>query len=371
MTRAREVSIAQPVRPKDRGSVLSLLNFFLQHPLLVFGVPLLFGLVAAIFSLVRSPSYTAESKFATQKGASSNARFAGLAAQFGVSLESSNPGESLDFYMELLTSQHLLRDAAATNYSFRDPETNRVITGNLAQLYGIKRASPDAALRDAALRLRSNISLFPNVRSGLITLRTGAEWGGLAVAVNQRLLELVNGFNLQTRQAQASHERQFVDERLNVAQDELTAAENALKQFNQDNRGFAGSPQLQFEQQRLQRRVDLRQQVYVSLAQAYEQARIDEVRNTPVITIVEPPFGTATRRGGGVITNALLGIFAGLVVGIILALGREYFRREAAEDPQAAAELRGKVAFWRRRLRPSSRTAARVEASHRAAHEEG
>lgn len=369
MTRAREVSIAQPVRRKERGSILDLLNFLLRHPRLVFGVPLFFAMVAVVFSLVRSPGYTAESKFATQKGASSNARFAGLAAQFGVDLESTNAGESPDFYMELLTSQHLLRDAAATRYSFRDPETNRVLTGNLVELYGIKRAQPDVALRAAAVRLRSDISLFPNVRSGLITLRTGAPWGGLAVAVNQRLLELVNGFNLQTRQAQASHERQFVDERLNVAQNELTAAETALKQFNQDNR-MAGSPQLQYEQQRLQRRVELRQQVYVSLAQAYEQARIDEVRNTPVITIVEPPSGTATRRGGGLITNGLLGVFAGLVVGIIFALAREYFQREAAEDPEAAAELQRKITFWRRRFRPSTMSPARVEAGHRSAHEE-
>ncbi len=370
MTRAREVSIAQPSRQKERGSILNLINFLLRHPRLVFGVPAFFAVVAGVFSLVRSPGYTAESKFATQKGASGNARFAGLAAQFGVNLESSNAIESPDFYMELLTSQHLLRDAANTSYSFRDPETNRVLTGNLVQLYGIKAPSADAALRAAALRLRSDISMFPNVRSGLITLRTGAPWGGLAVALNQRLLELVNAFNLQTRQTQASHERQFVDERLNVAQNELTAAETALKQFNQDNR-IAGSPQLQFEQQRLQRRVELRQQVYVSLAQAYEQARIDEVRNTPVITVVEPPSGTATRRGGGAITNALLGLFAGLVVGIIMALAGEYFGREAAEDPQAAAELRRKIMFWRRRRLAPSRAPARVEASHHTAHEEG
>lgn len=371
MTRAREVVVGQSPRPTERGSVLNLGNFLLRHPRLVFGLPLLFAILAAFFSVLRSSSYTAESKFATHKnGGSGGNRFAGIAAQFGIDLQSSGEGgEPLEFYVELLGSQQLLRKAAASTYSFRDPGKNRTLTGTLVELFGIKSKSSDAALRSAALRLRANMSVFPNPRSGLITLRTGAPWGGLAIAVNQRLLELVNEFNLQNRQGQASLERQFVDARLEVAQAELTSAENALKQFNEENRGFSRSPQLQFELSRLQRRVDLRQQVYVSLAQAYEQARIDEVRNTPVITVIEPPIGTATRLGGGLLTNGLLGLFAGLVVGILLAFAIEYFRREAAEDPRAADELRHRVRFWRGRPRPSSANPARMESGQRSTHE--
>jgi len=90
-----------------------------------------------------------------------------------------------------------------------------------------------------------------------------------------------------TRQSQAAAERGFTEERMAEAQEELRAAENELQRFLQNNRQFQNSPELVFQHDRLQRRVAMRQQVYTSLVQSYEQARIDEVPNTPVITVVE------------------------------------------------------------------------------------
>ena len=48
---------------------------------------------------------------------------------------------------------------------------------------------------------------------------------------------------------------------------------------------------------RLQRRVELGQQVYSTLALSYEQARIDEVRNTPLLILIDRPEGSARRYG--------------------------------------------------------------------------
>jgi uncharacterized protein involved in exopolysaccharide biosynthesis len=360
MTRPREIVLPEPVRTTEKGSVLGLINFLLRHPLLVFGLPVLLGVLVPMVAIIRGARYTAESKFASQQADAGDSRFAGIAAQFGIALPSGgSAAQPLDYSVELITSQQILRDAVTTKYNFaEDEEGKRIRSGNLVELYGIKAKSPSAALRAATARLRSTVSASPNVRSGLITLRTSARWPGLAIAINKRLLDLVNEFNLEKRQSHAAEERKFIDERMNVAGDELSAAENALKQFYDENRGYEGSPQLRFEQQRLQRRVDLRQQVYISLAQAYEQARIDEVRNTPIITIVDPP-AAASAMGGGMVTNALLGVFAGLVFGLICAFLIEYFQREAAEDPRAAGELRRSLAYFRTRLNPFARNRIR------------
>jgi uncharacterized protein involved in exopolysaccharide biosynthesis len=353
MTRPREIVMPEPARPAEKGSILGLFNFVLRHPLLIFGLPILFGALAPVVSILRGARYTAESKFAAQSVESGNSRFAGIAAQFGIDLPgAASGGQPLDYSVELITSQQILRDAVQTRYTFaEDEEGKRVRRGNLIELYGIEARSPNEALRAATARLRSTVSASPNVRSGLITLRTSARWSGLAIAINQRLLQLVNEFNLQQRQAHAAQERKFVDDRMNTAADELSAAENALKQFYEENRGYENSAQLRFEQQRLQRRVDLRQQVYLSLAQAYEQARIDELRNTPVIAVVDPP-AAASAMGGGLLTTLLLGLFAGLVVGLIWAFGTEFLQREAAEDPRAAGELRRRITQIGSRVNP-------------------
>jgi uncharacterized protein involved in exopolysaccharide biosynthesis len=100
----------------------------------------------------------------------------------------------------------------------------------------------------------------------------------------------VDSFNLKSRQSQASQERRFTEQRLTQAQADKRQAEDELQAFLQRNRDFRSSPQLSFAYDRLADNVSLRQQLYTTLAQSYEQARIEEVRDTPVITIVEPPM---------------------------------------------------------------------------------
>ena len=103
------------------------------------------------------------------------------------------------------------------------------------------------------------------------------------------MLDLLDSFNLETRQPQAASERRFVEERLGQAKDELLDAEDRLLTFLNQNREFQNSSQLSFEHDRLLREVRLRQDVVTSLTESHEQARIEEVRNTPVITIVQAP----------------------------------------------------------------------------------
>ena len=81
------------------------------------------------------------------------------------------------------------------------------------------------------------------------------------------------------------------------------------------------TPQLALRDQRLLRSVDLRQQLYVNLSTSYEQARIEEFRDTPSITVVDPPrtpYSKASpKRRLIVIAAAALGLFVGLAVALL------------------------------------------------------
>ena len=111
----------------------------------------------------------------------------------------------------------------------------------------------------------------------------------ISIGASRPILDLVHTFDLTTRQTQAGAERRFSGERLAELTGELRDAEDTLKSFLIENRVFSNSPALQFEHDRLQRAVTMRQELVTSLAQAYERARIEEVRNTPVITLIDPP----------------------------------------------------------------------------------
>jgi len=177
------------------------------------------------------------------------------------------------------------------------------------------------------------------------------KWPELSVQVAERLLGLVNEFNLQTRQRQANAEREFVTLRLVEARAELAVAEDSMQAFLQSNRRIENSPQLGFDRDRLQRVVTLRQEVVISLAQALEQAKIEEVRNTPVITIVEEPYPPARPDRRRLIMKGLVSLALGLFLGIVAAFVVEFMTASRDRDPERYAEFRQLAADSRRDVR--------------------
>ena len=142
-------------------------------------------------------------------------------------------------------------------------------------------------------------------------------------ALNSRLLALLDDFNRDTRRSQSSAERRFTEARQAQLRAELRASEDSAQRFLEDNRsGIATSPQLKFIYDRLQRGVTLKQQVYGNMVQAFEQARIDEVRDTPVITVVESPHRPARPVSRQLAIKAALAFVLGIALGIVWLLAR-------------------------------------------------
>ncbi len=165
----------------------------------------------------------------------------------------------------------------------------------------------------------------------------------LSQGVAAHLLDLVNDFDLNTRQSQAGAERQFVGERFAQVTSELRQAEDSLLSFSVENRAISNSPTLQVEEARLQWNVMLRQDLVTTLAQAFEQARIEEVRNTPVITLIESPRVPALHDPKGRLLILVFGIMTGATFGALGVLISRNFTVQPGEtrppDQQELASL--------------------------------
>ena len=72
---------------------------------------------------------------------------------------------------------------------------------------------------------------------------------------------------------------------IEVKQD-LTKAENRLKEFREKNRQVL-SPQLLLEQERLIRDVQINATIYTELRKQFELVKIEEVKNIPVINVMD------------------------------------------------------------------------------------
>lgn len=311
----------EPIRPeappeKDELSVISIINSVLRHRWLIVALVLLGGLYLGYKSMKEPRLYTTEAQF-MPKGSRGQSQIQGLAQQFGIAVGGGDAGASPQFYMDLLESRPLL--AAVANRQYRVRTDKGIVTGNLAGIYGIRNRNPAIVKSSVVNALKGQVDENTSLKTGVITVSVHAKYPELAVQIAQGLLDQVNAFNLNRRQESASAEREFIERRLAEAQAQLSQAEDNLQGFLQENRDFRSSPSLQLEFDRLNRSVSSRQALYNSLATSYENAKIEEVRDLPVISILETPEMPIMPDPHGGKRKVILGMLVGLVAGIVLA----------------------------------------------------
>jgi uncharacterized protein involved in exopolysaccharide biosynthesis len=330
--------------PQPLG-IADMVLYLMQHRRVLVGVPTLFVAVVALLTIAREPTYTAGASFYPQQRPGNGSLFAGVAAQFGLSGVGGGDVFSSEFYVRLMRSRTLLGQLANDTFTYADAQGTR--TAPLLDLMEIRGATPEIRTERAAKDLRDNLSLSIVRETGVVEVAVTAAAPGLAVDVLRRLLNYVNDYDVAVRQHAARAQREFVESRLEEAVFGLREAEDRMAQFLAANRGFSNSPDLQFQYDRLMRGVQSRQHVYQSLLGSFEDARLEEVRNTPVISIVEQPTPPARRDSRGTLVNCFLALIIGLVCAIGIVEVRALFAGvRDGRQPEAEA-LRSAIASAR------------------------
>ncbi|HEX3866222.1 MAG TPA: Wzz/FepE/Etk N-terminal domain-containing protein [Gemmatimonadaceae bacterium] len=343
----------------EEVSIFGLGSSLLRHRWSIVRWMAIGGAIALVVVLLDKPSYTSSSSFMPQSGQDANrSELASLAGQFGIQIGSAeSKGNSPDFYADVLKSRVILGPIVADTFTVR--ETGQA-GAPLLDLLEVKGTPPALRFEYGLTKLSGKVGTMIEQKTGVVQLSVSTPWPSLSLAINQRLLAAVNAFNLRTRQTEASSERQFTETRLAESRDTLRNAEDRLQTFLQRNRQITGSPELRFDQDRLEREVALDQQIVMSLAQAYEEVRIREVRNTPVVTVIAPPSLPIIANARHRALRLILGLLVGALIGSALAVIRDLSRRHrAAGDPEAEmffrilGDARGDAAKlvprWRRR----------------------
>jgi uncharacterized protein involved in exopolysaccharide biosynthesis len=319
----------------EQLSMLELATFLLRHRRLIAGCAGVLFLVVVLLLSFGDPQYTSASSFVPQSSGQASA-LAGVAAQLGVQPSGTNATQSPAFYADLLTSRDVLTTILRGEYRF--PTDTGMSSGKLIDLLGVKAGSEELRMMKATRKLAASLRVDLKIKTGAIAFQVRMPNPVLAQQVVQRLLDELTRFNLEQRQSQAGAERRFTDGRIAQLEHELRDSEDRLQAFLQRNRDFQNSAELAFQRDRMAREVAFRQSVYTSVAQSNEKARIDEVRDTPVITVVERPSLPAEADGRGRTTSGLLAIIFGGLAAIVIGFVRDALeRRRAAADPDFEA----------------------------------
>lgn len=328
-------------------SLLSIFIVLLRHRWLIICSSLLFFTVFAFGNYTPIDTYTSTVSFSQRQRSQASAGSA-LLSQLGLG----GGGQSGGFYLELIKSREILGPVVESTFVVKTD--TGVVRGRLIDVYGIKHSDKrwERALAVGTLNGQAKLT---TQASGLLRLTVTTPYADLSAALAQKILDELNRYNLKTRKNEASAERLFIEAQLNEASDKLRMAENDLQNFMSSNRNMTTYSAGTLQIDRLKRQVSMRQELYTGLAKQLDAARTEEVRNNPVISIVEPAEEALSPNPPVWPAKAVMGAILGALVGIFGAFVHAYFvrrREEETDEFQQMADLKRKTVddlkhFWR------------------------
>ena len=249
----------------------------------------------------------------------------GLASEYGVNL---NVGDFLNekpsFYIPDIVNSRTLKKAVINNKwktiehesinlikYWEIDDTTKFGIGKIIE--SIKGRDPyidlDSKFMDNAIEKLSEQIFVVEEESGLIKISVLMEEPKLSSDISNYIANYITQYVSDVMLSYSSTHREFIEERLKYSKDELASSEEELKEFSEKNPFAVDTPELQLQRGRLMRNMEVNQQVYITLRQQYEMARINELKETPVINILdfgEPPSEKSKPRSIFILIMSLL-----------------------------------------------------------------
>lgn len=303
-------------RDNDEISLWGLASVLIRHRRLI-GAFALVGFVFGLASgLLSTRVYTSRATFIPQGSDGGPSSVASAAGVFGIRVLSSSHAWGPPLYAELLRSRDLLEPILFDTVTVAERGGRRV---TVMELLGIEAPTLPQRVDLGVRALAGKVAVSEEPALDAVRVSVTTEWPSVSLALAERLVTGVNEFNSKTRKSQAAAERQFVERQVADAEATLRMTEDRLEDFLRRNRVTAGAPQLASERDRLQRAVALRQELHTSWLKSREEARIREIRDMPVITVLEKPQLPIVGEPRKSAQKAVLGALTWGAVGLLLA----------------------------------------------------
>lgn len=248
-------------------------------------------------------------------------QLSGLASLAGVSVGGGTP---TDVYQNLLTSEAVLGPVIYAKYkTAKYPDSV-----NLIQYFKIK---PDKSLPPNLQNRVKFLTAFKTLTKGLLstnidrmtkilTVTAKMPEPALSAEVVNNAVESLDNYIRTKRKSYATDQLAYIEKRLGQVKDSLRVAEDQLRDFREQNRVVLQSPELMLEQSRLSRNVEILGSVYLELSKQYELAKIDVVKDTPIVNVESYAGNPVLKAGPHKLTTLIIimflsGLFSALYLG--------------------------------------------------------
>jgi uncharacterized protein involved in exopolysaccharide biosynthesis len=313
---------------EDTISFFDFILILVRQIRIIIITPTIFCILAIIYVLVYTePFYTSSAKIMSSSGGGGGiSQVGGLAAQFGISLPTGQ-SEPNWVYPDIIKSRTLARAMLKRNFNTEEYGLQKPLLQILTYGNDEPKFSMDTLEILAVDSFIKKINISEDRKTGIYTLTISASEPQLASDIIAALIEELDAHQKEYNKAITSKARKFIEERIVAVGKELREAEESLKDFTVSNRRIENSPLLLLEQQRLAREVSIPAGVFTMLKQQLETTKIEEVKESDYVIVLDPPEAPLERSGPNrrkmVIFAGFLGIGLGVSLGLVIEFIKE------------------------------------------------
>ena len=274
---------------------------------------------------IADPVYTSKTKIVSSTMRGNASQLSGLASQIGLNIQLGQQDQNY-VYEDIIKSRQIAEKILVKN--FKTEKFGQDIS--LLQLITYGDDEPEFS-KDTLLFLGIEkfllemINVSKDIQTGIHTISVNSFEPKLSFEIAKSITDELQKHQHEYNKTITSKTRNFIEDRIVETKAELEKAEEKLKDFRQQNRRIENSFLLQMEEERLSREVTVLIGVFTTLKQQLETAKIEEVRESDYIIVVDPPFvpvlRSSPKRKKAVITSFILSFG----FSFILVLLKNYF----------------------------------------------
>jgi uncharacterized protein involved in exopolysaccharide biosynthesis len=292
---------------------------------------------------IKQPLYVSWATILLPDNQSSNmGGISGLASQFGVNIPSQSIGEDLSsptFFPELLKSRVFAEKIL--DIEFYTKEYGKELPLIYILTYGddSKSYRREELILKAINELKVIVSFDQEPLSTFSTISVTAPEPIFAKKLADVIVKELENLNRAYKTQAVAEKSIFIDNRISNVENELKISESNLMDFTRKNRQIS-SPSLQLELDRLSREVDVQKEIYLTLKQQLELAKIEQIQKASIVQILDSPQIPLSPSNINVILSTIFSGFIGLTLALGLAFIRAYLKNSNIEERKKIRRVR-------------------------------
>ena len=308
--------------------------FFNTYIKTILRINLFFILIFFIYFFIKPTIYQSKVSFYTNYNEAPQSSFLSMlpAGMLGGGLGYSSLSFSIQNYLSseiflnyIVNEKYIINDKEVTLVEEWGSDYNNFLTLNPLTI--LKRINFNLGFNSglssnekkeiyAASILKNSLLFSEDRRSLMNTISINIKHDSLlGKQIIENIYNSIISYSSKVVNIKANEKKQFISQRLTEVTKSLEESEDAMLSFLQENKQIQNSPTLTLQKQRLQKDITLYNQLYFTLSDQLELAKINEKDNTTSFFLLDAPLTFRTTQDGSFAFNLIKSL---LIINLIV-----------------------------------------------------